>query len=207
MSWIHRDPVLDKETTDEIDRAEDRAAAVLAGAYFEDRLTIVIKARLLDDASVANPLFTGYGPLGTFSAKIDMAYLLRVFDSYARSSLHVIRRIRNTFAHGLSPLTFDSPPIKAKCEALFRVPELTLVANTLETDEAYRWIAEIVPLFLTPLTQAPDTPRNAYMNTLRYLLALIELNQHVIRYRNASPEWKGIPSPPCPSGSQSSGHT
>ena len=44
-------------------------------------------------------LFSGYGPLASFSSKIDLAYSLGLITAYEHRSLHAIRVIRNAFAH------------------------------------------------------------------------------------------------------------
>ena len=66
MVWLWRDPERDKQTTDEIDRQEDRGAAIVAVAYFEDFLTASIKTQLIKDEEVTDPLFKGRGQLADF---------------------------------------------------------------------------------------------------------------------------------------------
>jgi len=86
MPWTTRGTKEDKETTEEIERQEDRAAAIIAAAYFENRLMLAIQERLEDDAKVINSFFQNMGPLASFSAKIDLAYLMRILQrTYARN--------------------------------------------------------------------------------------------------------------------------
>ncbi len=77
----------DRMTIEEIERQDDRGAAILAGAYLEDRLTIAIKERLIPDTRTQNELFGGMGPLATFHAKIELAYLMGVIDARTRKHL------------------------------------------------------------------------------------------------------------------------
>src|SRR5579875_319519 len=61
----------------ELQTQSDRGAAILGGAYVESILEGAIKARLIDlkineGQTLFGRLFTGYGPLATFSAKIDV---------------------------------------------------------------------------------------------------------------------------------------
>lgn len=58
-------------------------------------------------------LFKGYGPLSSFSAKIDIAYALDLIPEGLRRDLHAIRDIRNEFAHTSERLHFDTPKLKA----------------------------------------------------------------------------------------------
>jgi DNA-binding MltR family transcriptional regulator len=58
-------------------------------------------------------LFDGYGPLSSFSAKIDLSYALQILNKDQYDDLTVIRRIRTQFAHAMPLVNFDSPEIRA----------------------------------------------------------------------------------------------
>lgn len=58
---------------------------------------------------VRDKLFTGYGPLASFSAKIDMAFALGLIDAEQRKTLNHVRHIRNVFAHADELLHFNHP--------------------------------------------------------------------------------------------------
>jgi hypothetical protein len=65
-------------------------------------------------------LFRRSGPLSSFSAKIDLARLLGMTSDVIHSDLHILRNIRNEFAHSIMgrdsfALTFQSPRIREKC--------------------------------------------------------------------------------------------
>jgi DNA-binding MltR family transcriptional regulator len=66
-------------------------------------------------------LFEGYGPLASFSAKIDIAFALSIIDEAMYADLKVIKEIRNQFAHPpisggfFQPVTFESEAIKKSC--------------------------------------------------------------------------------------------
>ena len=53
--------------------------------------------------SLGDKLFTGYGPLSSFSAKIEIAYALDLITDENRHQLNAIRGIRNVFAHSSDP--------------------------------------------------------------------------------------------------------
>lgn len=94
----------------------DRAAAVLGGAFVDARLELVLRKRL---SANQDELLGHMGPLGTFSARIDLAWGLRWVDSDSAHDLHVIRKIRNDFAHHLdSELSFESQSIADRCRNL-----------------------------------------------------------------------------------------
>jgi hypothetical protein len=58
-------------------------------------------------------LFSGHGPLSTFSAKIDMAYALSLIEQDTWSKLHKVRDVRNTFAHADAHIDFDHPGFRS----------------------------------------------------------------------------------------------
>lgn len=96
----------------------DRAAALLAVAFLDDQLKQVLQTVLVDDAKVQKRLFGVYGPLGTFSARADMAYALGYLSRSVYGDLEVIRRSRNNFAHAASVIDFSTAEIKQQCANL-----------------------------------------------------------------------------------------
>ena len=86
----------------EIDKGSDRSAGIVAAAFVEDQLTHLLKSRLRfedEDDTIMREMFRSRGPLGSFSAKIDMGYLMRLYSKTARRELETIKDIRNSFAH------------------------------------------------------------------------------------------------------------
>lgn len=103
----------------ELDGESDRAAAILAAAYFEDRLRDAIMTKFVDlNRKFRDKIFKGYGPLSTFSAKGDIAYALGLYDQKTRKGLHTVRKIRNRFAHASKPIEFDHDDLAAICRNL-----------------------------------------------------------------------------------------
>lgn len=92
----------------------DRYVAIVMAAIMEEELGEILQARLVDHKKTAKKMFGGMGPLATFSAKIDLAFLLGMYREDFAKMLHAVRDIRNTFAHDLRPLTFASDEVKAK---------------------------------------------------------------------------------------------
>lgn len=96
----------------------DRATALMAAAFLEDYLAKLISKFMINDPSVGREIFTHNGALGTFSAKIDLAYMLALISPSVRKDLHLLRKIRNDFAHTAKPLQFTEHRIKSRCEEL-----------------------------------------------------------------------------------------
>jgi mannitol operon repressor len=66
-------------------------------------------SRLLDGANA---------PLGTFSARIDASHALGLITDHEEHELHLIRKVRNEFAHSKHGTTFNDQKIGDLCRAL-----------------------------------------------------------------------------------------
>lgn len=109
---------------EEINGESDRAAAIVGAAWVEEALSDSIAAFLQEHNDSRKRLFSGNGPLATFSSKIDLSRLLGIVSDNIWSDLHRIRGIRNEFAHHIAHkadntrLTFGTAHIADKCLAL-----------------------------------------------------------------------------------------
>ena len=106
MTWLASN--LNKEIIQEIEAQTDRAAALIAAAYLEERLRAALDARTCRYANVENEFYRSSGPLGSFSARIDLALLLGIIEPQVHKFLHTIKDIRNAFAHQAEPRDFDT---------------------------------------------------------------------------------------------------
>lgn len=107
----------------ELDGQTDRGVAIVGVAWIEEALVAALHAFLEKNKTAWDGLFRKSGPLSPLSAKIDLARLLAMTSDAIHSDLHILRDIRNNFAHSVldkddSPLTFQSPRIKDRCLAL-----------------------------------------------------------------------------------------
>ncbi len=96
-----------------------RAKVVLSACYLEELLGQLLLVLLAPNTDRADPLFDGpTAPLGTFNAKIELAYRLGTISKDTRTSLHIVRKIRNRFAHSITNCTFSDEKIKGWNEQL-----------------------------------------------------------------------------------------
>lgn len=88
--------------------------AIVGAAIIEEQIlrALLTKMRLLN-GKMYKRLFDGYGPLSSFSGKIDMAYALQIITKETYDDLTTIRRLRNKFAHSMSLINFNSVEIRA----------------------------------------------------------------------------------------------
>ncbi|NBB17003.1 hypothetical protein GVN21_16680 [Caulobacter sp. SLTY] len=97
---------------EELSGESDRATIILAATMVEDRLKAVLQARM---AHLTNDqrdrLFAFNGPLGAFSAMIDIAYGFELIRREERDSAHIVRELRNAAAHSRKPITFAMPEV------------------------------------------------------------------------------------------------
>ena len=106
---------------EEFRKETDRASVILASAMVERALGDLLRARLVPSPSAEDSVFdSAYGPLSTFSARIDVAYRIGLISLNLYRDLHIIRRIRNGFAHDIHGCTFEDLSVLDRIAALMR---------------------------------------------------------------------------------------
>lgn len=109
---------------EEIEEQSDRGAAIVAVAWVEESITAALESFLHHEPNSWKRLFAGSGPLANLSSKIDLCRLLGLITDTIRSDLHIIRDVRNEFAHQIAhkthhtKLAFTTNHIKDKCLSL-----------------------------------------------------------------------------------------
>lgn len=100
----------------EIQGESDRSLVILLTAILDDALTLVIAKHLnfqLSGAGTQAPqdlfenIFRFEGPLGTFAARIEIAFLFGFIDELMRDQLSDFREMRNACAHTKHNIGFD----------------------------------------------------------------------------------------------------
>jgi DNA-binding MltR family transcriptional regulator len=94
----------------------DRACGIVAAAMLETLLEDILRKRFV--AGTGDDLFVAYGPLSTFSAKVNMCAALGLITNSESRDLHVVRRIRNEFAHDLHNSFFEKDPVRSYVKQL-----------------------------------------------------------------------------------------
>ena len=62
-----------------------------------------------------NNLFSSFGPLSSFGARIAIAYAFGFFGERTRHDLRLLKEIRNAFAHVNLKIDFATPEIARLC--------------------------------------------------------------------------------------------
>lgn len=86
----------------------DRAAVILGAAKLDLLLYQILECFLGPSVSGKDELLDGDSALGTFSAKIMIAYRLGLIDAEFTRCLQFVRKIRNAFAHEVAGCTLDN---------------------------------------------------------------------------------------------------
>lgn len=140
-SGLHWHDVLHKEFEGE----SDRACVILAASLLDTALISLLQARLCPNPGNSDPLFDGANaPLSTFSARIDMCFRLGILSSRFCRDLHLIRKIRNDFAHNVAGCAFTESAIRDRIQALAHSSRFS------QTDESWR-------------NMFPDTPKGQFL--------------------------------------------
>lgn len=141
----------------------DRAAVITLGAFLDDalemRLTRALRPMETDDHDYA---FRFDGPLGSFSARIDMSYLLKLIEIGRKEQLHDIREMRNACAHSKRPISLDSPELANVAKRVLKDSFVAKLAPSLRVG----FIAECLHIF-TSLVLSEEEATQTFKSALQ----------------------------------------
>lgn len=125
MATFPSDEAIARSTAlvNELENQSDRGVAIVAVAWIEEALVAAIHSFVEKNKAAWDRLFRKSGPMSSLSAKIDLARLLAMTSDAIHSDLHILREIRNEFAHSVldkenAALSFQTRHIRDKCLAL-----------------------------------------------------------------------------------------
>lgn len=88
----------------------DRGCILIGASVLDETLGLYLRSRLERNDHVAKhaaeALFSGMGPLSSFSSRIKLAYCLGLIEKWEFEDLERIRKIRNKAAHEYSGKSF-----------------------------------------------------------------------------------------------------
>jgi DNA-binding MltR family transcriptional regulator len=99
---------------------DDLHIGIIAVSILEARLQQLITTRLhkKGDKDFLNRLFLNRGPLSDLNSKILVAEAFGIVTGPLADELHVMRDIRNAFAHSTTPLSFEHELVKREVDGL-----------------------------------------------------------------------------------------
>ena len=111
-----------KNFTELLQAESDRGCVIVSAAMLDDILSQLLKRRLAPSLEKKDELLdNGTSAFSTFSAHIDLAYRVGLLRANSRATFHLLRKIRNDFAHISEPKTFDSSSIKRRVIEIFNL--------------------------------------------------------------------------------------
>ena len=96
----------------------DRGCALIVASYIDVSLEALLNAAFTGSRKIKEGLLGTARPIGTFSARIDIGYCVGLLPERVYRDLHLIRKIRNEFAHAPVATTFQTPEVKLRCGEL-----------------------------------------------------------------------------------------
>ncbi len=120
--------VIFKEAKDD----SPRGAAIIMTTALESALEDCICMRLLPypmSNTHRDTLFGGEAGFAGLSAKIDLGYSLGLYGLKTKSDLHLIRKVRNEFAH-YAPRSFAHHEIMKHCRCMTDYSEIESLSNS-----------------------------------------------------------------------------
>ncbi|MBK6495916.1 MAG: hypothetical protein IPG05_12595 [Gemmatimonadetes bacterium] len=92
---------------------------MIVGAAKLDLVLFQVLQRVLAPCtSSVDDLLENSGGLSTFSSRIHLVYRLGLIDDHYARALHLVRKIRNTFAHEAAKGSLDQPPHRDRIREL-----------------------------------------------------------------------------------------
>jgi DNA-binding MltR family transcriptional regulator len=120
----------------ELQKESQRGGVLLGAAFLDEQLRQLLEAFLIDHSASGKLLEGGaMAPLGSFSSRINMAFCLGLISKDIHGDLHIIREIRNEFAHSLHGLTFANEKIQTLVSKLKWPKKLAEFSSTWDNME------------------------------------------------------------------------
>jgi DNA-binding MltR family transcriptional regulator len=103
----------------QFEKESDRAAVILIASVLDENLTTILKSYLVAISNSNDSLFeSATSPLSNFSSKIDIAYRIGLISRKFARDLHIIRKIRNDFAHDIYGCSFENGSVISRIKEL-----------------------------------------------------------------------------------------
>jgi DNA-binding MltR family transcriptional regulator len=97
----------------ETERTTHHGVVITAAAQIDSLLEKLLLAHMRTlNSKEWKKLFRGYGPISTFSAKIDLAYAFNLIPKSMSDAAHALRDLRNAMAHSEELVDLSHPKIK-----------------------------------------------------------------------------------------------
>lgn len=110
-----------------------RGAVLVGVARVDTALEHLLLAVMAPNASGRDTLFLPDRPLGSIGAKVALASRLGLLDSEAERALHVLRKLRNAFAHSAESASLADPAHRDRLADVISAARANPLWTPLET--------------------------------------------------------------------------
>jgi hypothetical protein len=149
-----------KKIMDGLVEQDDLHVAITAVSIIEAHLEKLIVSRLhSNDKNFLSRLFENRGPLSDFNSKILIGQAFGLITPPLGDELHMMRTVRNTFAHAKMPLSFDMQPVESAVRSLKLLTSIG--GGKIPGPIAEKWALRIAP-------------RSAFLLTMRIMLIILD---------------------------------
>jgi len=156
----------------ELAKESDRAAVILVASIFDTALNTYLRQALVPISTSNDELFdTPNAPLANFSSKIALAHRIGLLSQQFCRDLHLIRKIRNEFAHNVQGCSFEGSVVRA------RVLELSKSSCLADRHPKVR-------------SNYPDGCRGDFLFVSAWMLFALNLKiEKVVALKESAKEW------------------
>lgn len=148
-----------RQTLESVRNLGEKALAIILAESLNEALAALLENSMVPSSSGA--LLGEFRALAGFAARIDASYAFGLIADEERKELHLIRRIRNEFAHTTvrADTSFERAPVRNRCMELQEVPELLDLERFDATRPSGRFVMSCSFLFLALYMRARRTRR------------------------------------------------
>ena len=123
---------------DEFSKESDRAAAILSAIMLDAALEALLKKKLVKVSKSKEKLIgKTHTPISNFAAKIDLTYRLGLISQNCCNALHLIREIRNDFAHDIEGCNFQNQIVQKKINQIMQECDMSESITQENKDSTY----------------------------------------------------------------------
>lgn len=159
----------------------ERGSVIVSASLMDEALEQLLKVKLVPSPEKNDELFSGpYAPMDNFSAKIDFAYRVGIIGVNQRSSMHLIRKLRNDFAHSSMQISFTSQKVHSKIQDLFKLNKSLLdTVWNLVKDKTNEHALEMIGKYESKQGADYLIKIMGWRSTFEFLCALIAASLHL----------------------------
>ena len=151
-----------------------RGALLVATAHVDDQLTKLIQAILPKNGNKEFRKILKYpGPLGSFSAKINLCFAFRLIGKRTYDSLHALRKLRNDAAHSSSNMELHE--LNAELKKIYDLgPDMPYHINRMATTAMLNGKLEHIKSGLEPFKLQVSEEKKIVENVIKENLDILE---------------------------------